>query len=388
MNNMATSLAMDYEVDTTYYPEEILTLSRKSEREFRAIIDQELKKNWFIKNWKYIVGIVITLGLMIFLIWKSNPLSIWETLIKSNYFMILASFGVTVILFSIKTFRWKFILKNQGINLPFFQILDLVLIGAFGSSITPAKVGDILRAVYLVKRNENAKTGNAVFSVIFDRILDFIGIFIIIGITSPFILLKFDNIGWQIPFGITIGFILFVILTIAIFSEKITKPILCFVIKFFSKAFRKQENKNKINFSSNEIINDFFASQKKYKIKNYLFFGLLSILFWFALGLQGSLLLEAFGIDNANPLVVISVLCIAAIVATTIPTSIAGIGIRDFVIITLLYLILGIKEAPAISLSMIQTFLNVIIPGLIGGLLTLRTKKTKDQPEAKLIAIS
>ncbi|MGC9779363.1 MAG: flippase-like domain-containing protein [Candidatus Heimdallarchaeota archaeon] len=378
----------NFEIDASFDPEEKIVIPKLKWNKVITISETMPKNDWFKRNWKYIMGIVITFGLMGYLIWRSKPIAIWETLVESNYLLILSSFGGTIILFLIKTLRWKAILKTQGINIPFFQVLDLVFIGAFGSSITPAKVGDILRAVYLTKREKNAKMGTAVFSVVFDRILDFVGIFIIIGISAPFILLRFDNIDWKIPLGLAVGFVIFVVLTIAVFSERITKPILRFVVKFISKVFRNQEAKDKISLNSNEIIDDFFTGQKNCKIKNYLLLGFLSVLFWLILGLQGFLLLKGFRVENVNPLVIISVLCIAAIVATGIPTSIAGIGIRDFVIVTLLHLILGISDAHAISLSMIQTFLNVMIPGLIGGILILRSRSSKDDLKPKQIAFS
>ncbi len=378
----------NFEIDSSFVPEEKIVIPKLKMNKVITISESIPKNDWLNRNWKYMIGIVITFGLMGYLIWRSKPIAIWENLVESNYLLILASFGGTIILFLIKTFRWKAILKTQGINMPFFQALDLVLIGAFGSSITPAKVGDILRAVYLTKREENVKMGTAVFSVVFDRILDFVGIFIIIGITTPFILLRFDNIDWRIPLGIAVGFVIFVILTIAVFSKRITKPILRFFIKFISKVFKKQEAKDKISLNSNEIIDDFFTGQKNCKIKNYLLLGFLSVLFWLILGLQGFLLLKGFRVENVNPLVIISVLCIAAIVATAIPTSIAGVGVRDYVIVTLLFLILEIGDVPAISLSMIQTFLNVIIPGLIGGILILRSKNSRDTSKSKQIPFS
>ena len=54
---------------------------------------------------------------------------------------------------------------------------------------------------------------------------------------------------------------------------------------------------------------------------------------------------------------------------------------------TLLFLILGIVNADAINLSIIQTFLNVLIPGFIGGLLAMRGGgKKRERPELPVAA--
>jgi uncharacterized protein (TIRG00374 family) len=327
------------------------------------------KKRWFRRNWKYLLGIIVTIGLLTYLIISSNPKEIGLTLVHSNCLLLMAAFGCTIVLFFIKTLRWQALLKHQGHKVNFMQTFNLVLIGTFGSAVTPAKAGDILRAFYLSKKNPEIKVGTSVFSVVFDRILDLAGIFLIIAF-SPFVLLKTNEvIKWQIPVGIVAGFIVFVIIVVLVFNKKITKPILNFILRYLSKMFKKKETKEKIDITTTEIIDDFYQSQKKYNIWNYLWFGFLSLLFWIILGFQGCVLLLAFGVANIDIYVVITTLCVAAIVAMTIPTSIAGYGIRDFVVITILGALMLTSKDKAISLSLIQTFMNVLLPGIIGALL-------------------
>jgi len=342
--------------------------------------DEKRSVRWFKKYWKYILGFIVTAGLLGILIWQGEPTEIWASLVGSNYWLILASFGLTLLLFTVKILRWQSILRVQGIRISFFEALDLILIGTFGSAITPAKVGDILRAFYLSRRNKEAKMGKAVFSVVFDRILDLAGIILIVGITTPIILIGTIELDRWIPAGISIGFVLFIILIVFVFNKKITGPILTFVVKFISKVFKKKEARKKINLTTEEIVDDFYEGQKNYKVKNYLLLAFLSVVFWIVLGLQGSVLLLAFNVQT-DIFVVIVVLCIAAIVAMSIPISISGIGIRDTIIMTLLFLILNIAKADAINLSIIQTFLNVLIPGFIGGLLTMRGRGKRERPE-------
>jgi hypothetical protein len=145
--------------------------------------------------------------------------------------------------------------------------------------------------------------------------------------------------------------------------------------------FRKKEAKSKIKLTTEEIVDDFYEGQKNYRVKNYLWLGFLSVIFWIILGLQGCVLLKAFNVDNVIAVVIIAVLCLAAIVAMSIPISISGIGIRDLIIMSMLWLILGIANADAINLSLVQTFLNVLIPGFIGGLLAMRGGEKRKRPK-------
>lgn len=346
------------------------------------------------KYWKFALGIVVALGLMTYLILKNNPEQIGKSLVNANIALIFGAVGCTFLLFIIKTIRWQLVLKPHGYNIPFIQALRFVLIGTFGSSITPAKIGDVLRAVYLSKERKEIKIGLSVFSVVFDRLLDLTGIFIIVGITIPVAIMKlgFSEIAWWIPAGIGVGFLIFIILIIAVFNGKITKPVLNFILKFISKMFKKKNAKNKIEMTSQEIITDFYENQKNYRWWQYIILATLSVGFWVLLGLQGCILLKAFKVEifNSvqNPLIVIAVLCVAAITAMVIPISISGIGIRDTVIMVLLgflivnnTLIPNLISVASINLSILQTFFNVLIPGIVGGLLIILLQRQSNGRE-------
>ena len=357
-------------------------------------IEAPRAKAFFKKYWKYALGIIVALGLMTYLIVKSEPRLIWEGLVNANYVYILAAIGCMGVLFVIKTLRWQLVLRPHGYKIPFIQALRLILIGTFGSSVTPAKVGDVLRAFYLTKERKDIKIGVSVFSVVFDRLLDLAGIFIIVGITVPVAIIKigFSSIDWWIPAAVGFGFLIFIGLIVVVFSGKISKPILNFLLKFIGKIFKKNEAKKKVEITSQEIITDFYENQKNYQWWHYIVLALLSVVFWILLGIQGSLLLQAFKIpifDTVQgPLIVIAVLSVAAIAAMALPISISGIGVRDIIIMFFLELLLvsdnlttEVINVAAINLSILQTFMNVLLPGLIGGLLIIITNKTIKLPK-------
>ena len=140
----------------THIPGKIKTFSDEVEQfevsieEDSRVIEESREKNWFKKNWKYIIGFLVTIGLMAVLIWQSNPSDFWNCLINANLLLLLGAVGITAVLFILKTIRWQIILGAQETKISFWKTLRLVLIGTFGSAITPAKVGDILRAFPMV----------------------------------------------------------------------------------------------------------------------------------------------------------------------------------------------------------------------------------------------
>lgn len=326
------------------------------------------------KRWKYFLGIFVTIGLMSFLIFKNSPSELIECFSSINSHFLLLSLLCFTGLFIVKTIRWQYILRVQGYKISFFETLKLILIGTFGSSITPAKVGDVLRAFYLSKNKQEIQVGESVFSVVFDRILDLGGIFLILMFGLPYIVFSLGLIAldWWMIVGFCVGVLIFIILAVFSLNKKVSQPLIHFVLRFISKIFKKSEVKEKINISSERIIEDFYTHQKKFKILHYFILALLSVLFWFLLGLEGLILLKAFNASIVFPIAEITVtLCFSAIAAMAIPISISGIGIRDAIMVFLLNGFLGISQNITLSLSIFQTFLNVLLPGLIGGIIIL-----------------
>jgi hypothetical protein len=359
-----------------------VTLNKKNSSSDIANSKQQSKNKPFLKkHWKYLIGIIVTIGLMSYLVWKSEPKQILFSLQTCNLWFLLASIGVTICLFVIKTVRWQLILSPSQIKLPHLKMLAFVLIGTFGSSVTPAKVGDILRAYHLNKDHKDATIGLAVFSVVFDRLLDLLGIFLVILCAGPLLLVQIDltSLAWWIPTSIGVGFVFFLVALILICNKKMAKKIFDFVIRFIATMFKKKEAQEKITITTKQIVDDFYQGQDNYHWHNYLLLTIISVCYWLLLGLQGMFFLLAFGTNYYNVFIIAAVLCIAAVSAMALPISLGGIGVRDGIIMLLLGLLIGTTGPQALNLSILQTAFNVLLPGLIGSFLLLRQSRKEKQ---------
>jgi uncharacterized protein (TIRG00374 family) len=89
----------------------------------------------------------------------------WSPLVLS-----LALFpGVVVI----KAWRWRRLIDELGMPTPSFgRAVTLFLIGQFAGAATPGQSGDFVRAWYL--REHGGALSTALFSILFDRLLDFL----------------------------------------------------------------------------------------------------------------------------------------------------------------------------------------------------------------------
>ena len=93
-----------------------------------------------IKLIQRIIAPIITVGLLTFLICKFEPRKIAESMSQVNFWFLLGSFGIMVLIFLLKTLRWHYILKRMGVKIKWHKTLWLIFIGMFGAAITPSKV--------------------------------------------------------------------------------------------------------------------------------------------------------------------------------------------------------------------------------------------------------
>jgi len=330
-----------------------------------------------------VVAVLTTVGLITYLIYRSNPREIYSAITNLEIWVIIVSTLIMFSMFCLKVLRWQFILKKMNVKINFLDTLKLILIGNFGAAITPAKIGDIARAFYLSKWFKIKET-TSFFSAILDRIMDLISISVLALIFLPFFLPQLDPL---IKWAVVGGLIIVALVILMSFNSQIIRNIIKIVVRLRRlKKTNNSENKETKNFEDSKaikIIDAYYSNLTFFNKKNYLLLFLISFVFWILLGIQVSLLVVSManiGINIVLILTITGIMAVAAI-ASLVPISVSGIGIRDATITFLMYLSLGINYEVAFGASVFQTTLNMLIPGLIGGLILLinrwRKKETK-----------
>jgi uncharacterized protein (TIRG00374 family) len=140
-----------------------------------------------------VVRAVIGLGLAAFFISKVlegvDVKTQWE---QAAGFYILAAFLVYGSVIPLCIYRWQMLLKVQGIELSFWDLTRLTMIGVFWNVVVPGAVGgDLLKMAYLTKQAPDKKT-EGVLSIMVDRIVGLLGLFVVASVSVllaiPFIM--------------------------------------------------------------------------------------------------------------------------------------------------------------------------------------------------------
>jgi uncharacterized protein (TIRG00374 family) len=86
---------------------------------------------------------------------------------------LIACLAVIAVQVTLRAFRWRLLLPSprDGRQLKVRRIVPVLLVGYLGNTVLPARLGEVIRA-YLVARREDLEVAGAFGSVVLERVLD------------------------------------------------------------------------------------------------------------------------------------------------------------------------------------------------------------------------
>ncbi len=302
---------------------------------------------FYLKKYSYLLGIF----LFIIILTQINLTVILTDIknVKLSYLFLALLFSFPVLL--AKSFCWNYLKKKQGINYTQKDSFLMYGSGLYIGSVTPGKIGEISRIIYLKK--DGHSFGKSLVSLILDKISDFVFLLIFLFFCLPFFL---DLINKQILiFLVTITFL--IILIFGLLKSKLSQTLFKKLFYFFIPI--KYQKSWKVNFQ------DFIKDIKIYSFKNYLIIFLITAFSWLFYYIQMYIVAQSANITNIPLLDLSIILTIVGLIAL-IPISIAGIGTRDAALIFFLTPFLIPKEQIIVFSSLMlliylfHTFIGLI----------------------------
>ena len=121
-----------------------------------------------------IVGIAISIAGLWYAFRGMNFSELIDHLSQTNFSFILLAMGIIVVSVALRAYRWQLMLKPIQ-TITFNPLFASTMIGYFGNSVLPFRLGEILRA-YAISRSDTITTSAAFGTIILERLLDLIGL--------------------------------------------------------------------------------------------------------------------------------------------------------------------------------------------------------------------
>ncbi len=303
-----------------------------------------------IKHWYYFAG----LAAFLLLVARSDPSKINEALAASDTGLLLAAALLSLGVQFVKTLRWMALLRLYGILLPLGSAFSIYLTGTFLGTVTPGRLGDASRIFYLKKRpGGDLPAGQLLANIVADRITDIVTVFLV-AFTGVVYYLK-DHRLWVIPAGL---FTACLVPALYIFRHR-ALDVIGSLLRLAGKSIPGIHWENHLD--------EFVEGLRRLRTA-----GIASAAGWNAAAygvFYAAVVLIARSIGITTPVLYLITALSAAMLVSVLPVSVAGIGVRDAVLLFFLFLPGGVKYEMVLVFSMMYLFLLLILPALLGGVL-------------------
>ena len=257
-----------------------------------------------------------------------------------NYFWIFVAIILLILYTYIRSLRWRLLL----FSLKLVTIKDLFasnMVGYFGNSILPFKMGEILRG-YAISRNNDLKTSTVLGSIVLERVCDLGGLLILLFFVTLFYSFPYD-IGLSLLISATAILIVLILLWFISFKkELIMNKIKGTNLMDFKTviSFIKTLSSFSIGFSS---LNSF---------RSFIYVSLLTFVSWFILYLVTYYTLLSLNLQIGW--VEIAVVLLLTSMAMSVPAAPGAIGTHHFATYYVMNSLLGFSSIDS------QTFAIVL----------------------------
>ena len=269
--------------------------------------------------------------------------------VEFSYLLLASLFTFPILL--AKSYSWNYLKKKQGIHYSQKDSFLMYGVGLYIGSVTPGRVGEISKALYLKK--DGHSFGKSMVSLILDRLSDIVFLLIFLFFGSLFVL---NSLYQQILISVIV-LMLLIFISFIYLKSNITKFLLKKTFYFFIPE--KYQKSWKINFQ------DFINDIKIYKFKNYLIVFSLTVFSWIFCYIQIFTVARSVGITNV-PFLYLAVIFTIISFINLIPISILGIGTREAALFFFLSPFLILKEQIIVFSSLILLmYLFTVCIGLI-----------------------
>lgn len=271
----------------------------------------------------------IGLFIIVYILYSLNIRETLHKLQNINIILYLAGLSLFIPMLFIKAFRWRYLLNTHEIKITRTEAVVLYASGMFVGTITPGRVGEIIKAWYI--KAKGYSSARAFSSVLEDRLFDILFL-LFIGLVS--ILFFMDILQNTLKTALlTLSVMLFCV-CVPLFITKIwRKPVI--IKKYLSSSLTSQIEL---------LVEDF----KKLRFRHVLDVTSLTALSWLIYFLQ--MLLFAKSIDLHIAFLDLSAAVSIATIVSLLPISIEGIGTRDAALV-FIFTKMGHTREAAIAFS-------------------------------------
>jgi hypothetical protein len=136
-----------------------------------------------VKRWQFWLGLAISAVFVYFAVRGLDLPQVWQYMKEAEYWWLLP--GVAIYFFGVwaRTWRWHYMLRALK-PVPLRRLFPVVCIGYMGNNIYPARIGELLRA-YVLRKKEGVSVSASLATILVERIFDGVVMLLFVFVGLP-----------------------------------------------------------------------------------------------------------------------------------------------------------------------------------------------------------
>jgi uncharacterized protein (TIRG00374 family) len=300
--------------------------------------------------------VVIGIALIAVLLWRLDVGNIYHNIRHVRFIYLVYGLVPYLLFIIVSAWRWQVLLDYKRFQIPVMKTLGIYFIATFFNNFLPTTIGgDVMRVFYSMKRRK----ADALATVLVDRILGFVGLFIFALCAVLYLVMRKGQTEF-LPLMI-FGLVAIVIITYVFFSKNVYEKVSPFLDKIV--FLRIGERLNKLHSSTTD-----FSGAWGTIIGCTVF----SIIIQALLAIGPYVVMRGMGIDHVSIVPFFIYIPIINVVSI-IPISFNALGVREYFYIVL-FARVGVLGEQAVAISLVSFFLYFLL-SLIGGVIFIFYRK-------------
>lgn len=123
-----------------------------------------------LRQKRFWLGLLISLVLVLFVLYQTDPTKIWTALQRAQYIYLLPALALYFIGVAVRAARWRVLLRPIKM-IPARTLFPPVVIGYMANDLLPARMGELVRA-YILGRQESVSKAATLVTIIVERVFD------------------------------------------------------------------------------------------------------------------------------------------------------------------------------------------------------------------------
>ena len=142
---------------------------------------------YFLGNWRFWAGVVVsvvTLALLVLLVDRGE---LWHALRTANYLYLAPAIVLYFVGQWFRALRWQYLLSPIA-RISTVRLYPVIIIGYLANNVLPARLGELIRAVYLARREEEVSIPASVATLSIERLYDGLTLLTLGAVAAPLLL--------------------------------------------------------------------------------------------------------------------------------------------------------------------------------------------------------